>query len=60
MDVLQGEWKRNRIKKVDLLFDFIVASVSHELAYNVNWYREDNCTVLLRRNTVQCLKVAQL
>ena len=47
MDVLQGEWKRNGMKNVSLLFDFVVAAVPHELANNINRYREDNCTVLL-------------
>ena len=46
MDVLEGEWKRKRMKKVDLLFDFFVVAIPQELAYNVNRYREDNRTVL--------------
>ena len=32
----------------------------HQLAYDVNGYREDNSTVFLCGNAIQCLKVAQL
>ena len=43
-----------------LLFVIISFSDSHQLAYDVNRYREDNGTVLLSGNTVQRLKVSQL
>ena len=42
--------------KIYLLFFFF----EHELADDVNWYWEDNSTVLFCWNAVQCLKVAQL
>ena len=44
------------IIKIYLLFFFF----EHELADDINRYREDNSTVLLGWNAVQCLKVAQL
>ena len=38
----------------------VIVSISHQTAYDVNRYREDNGTVLLCGNTVQRLKVSQL
>ena len=49
---------KKMLLKILLLFSVIVRL--HEAWDDVNWHREDNCAVVLRGYSVQCLKVPQL
>ena len=46
------------IIKIIIIVSYLV--VAHEVGHDINWNREDDCTVVLRRNTVQSLQVSQL